>query len=374
MCKTDDISVAFSAGHTAPMIQVRWAETDLPSLETHPLYPGVKPTASITRGPDGQFHAARDLHYRDVSDDYSFRPTPTPTSGGSGGGSSGGDSGSGSGSDSHQGSPPDSGSSSGLSTGAKVGIGVGVGGGVLLIGAALALTLLFIYRRKRMNKGGPQMQQYNPQQYYQGPPPGHMQGPGGPQYPPAAVHANSGSPMPPSEMGQGNANQGQYEMASTVPATTTSPSAVGSELYAPTPPSAAAGFNMASSVPPASTASPGPQGSVSEMDSSGFRGGVATDEKRHELDGTDRPPRELATTSPSPSSPPVPTGAVAGPSFGSPETEPSAQEISQLQEQHAQLEARKKRLLELEQIEREQESLQQRMSTMGGGAPNQAPQ
>jgi hypothetical protein len=46
------------------------------------------------------------------------------------------------------------------------------------------------------------------------------------------------------------------------------------------------------------------------------------------------------------------------------QSDPSADELAQLREQHAQLEARRKRLIELEEIEKEQAALSQRMQTM----------
>lgn len=50
VCHTTHISMAYSYSATAPMIQIRWAETDLPSFATHPLYPGANPTNHELRG------------------------------------------------------------------------------------------------------------------------------------------------------------------------------------------------------------------------------------------------------------------------------------------------------------------------------------
>ncbi|KAI1073531.1 hypothetical protein F5B20DRAFT_501182 [Whalleya microplaca] len=93
------------------MIQIRWAETDIPMLETHPLTPGLKP----------------------------LKPLATP----------------GTGTNSSPGSTVTvhAGSGSRLSTAAQAGIGVGVG--LLgLLAFALGGFLIWRYRKRRREAGG----------------------------------------------------------------------------------------------------------------------------------------------------------------------------------------------------------------------------
>lgn len=366
--------MAYSRSHTAPMIQVRWAESDLSRFPTHPLYPDAKPTNHVQK--DGNVELVARASF-----DGSFHPGPTPTSGGGSG--SGGSSGSDDG--------------GGLSTGAKIGIGVAVPVVVLALFFIGAFFVWRAYRKKRLgNTGGqqPHMQygQY-PQQY-----------PPGPQYPQPVVYANPG-PQPMME-------PGRYEMPAHG---TTSPTVLGSEAVGPALPAPAILAKTRDGTAEMASQSHSPVPAGSELDGQTYRTDIST-ANASELHGTSQsPPIEVGSESRQemdanqqqmPSSP-IPRKQVASPGHQvspmSPSTagldtmvaimpgtdnsgvstsaeagafsfqtsaEPSADEIAALQAQHAQLEARKQRLLELEQIEAEQADLQRRMDSARGNSPS----
>lgn len=394
--------MAYSASQTKPMIQVRWAESDLRKFATHPLHPGVKPTEHVTKRAD-LVPGRKDKGLRardDISGFGSFPPTPTPTptstSGPNfGGGSDGNDSGGGGG--------------GGLSLGAKVGIGVGVPLGVMVILAIGGFFIFRAYRKKRLANQTQQPLQPPYQQQYAPP------GPQGPQYPPQGMYGNNMAP----QMGQyhqdGRAEMEGYGIGQSPPPGTYAQGSMQGEQVQTPPPVVVAPAKDDTSEVAYPAKSPGPAGS--ELDAQTYRTGISAgtaselhaaspspalelaSDPRHEIDSspvsktTSPVPRKALAASPeqhvSPLSPsgtdtgpetqvalmPGGTDATAQPpasegtsAFSPPqaEGEPSAQELSALMEQHSQLEARKKRLLELDQIEREQEALQNRMSSMKG--------
>ena len=156
-CVTSDISNAVSDSASAPMIQIRWAATDLPDFVTHPLSPGVIPTenallgeapASTTSG--NNLAARQDIAAQasGISGSTTRRNRGSTTVPGSRPSST---------SVGYDQAPPfptfsPPGSSgpgnNGLSTGAKAGIGVGVS-----VAALLMLGIVgFFWRKYRKNR------------------------------------------------------------------------------------------------------------------------------------------------------------------------------------------------------------------------------
>lgn len=374
--------MAYSSSHTAPMIQVRWAESDLSRFATHPLYPGANPTNHLRDGAGLEpTNKARGLVARAETSDFGgrFPPTQTVTLG------------PGSGPDPSRGIFDGVDSGSGLSTGAKVGIGIGVPVCVLTLLSIGGFFIWRTYRKKRLgNNGGqqPQMQygQY-PQQNHQGP-----------QYPAPAM---LGDPEPQQMMEQGRHEMPAYGTAH--------PTVLGSDIPGPLLPAPVvlAKTNNDARELPVQPYSPAPTGS--ELDGQTYRTDVSTanaselhgnsqsyraeltSESRQELDGNQSPmtaspiPRKqvaspvqrVSPISPSTSGPDTMVAVMPGTDNGATTpasveqsnfafhsaSEPSANEVATLQAEHSQLEARKQRLLELEQIEAEQAELQRRMGT-----------
>jgi hypothetical protein len=122
-CTSNEISYCVQATSTTSIsmraIQIRWASSDLPSLETHPLTQGLVPTASSTSSSSSS-----------VAPSQTGRPFPTPEP-------AGGE----------------------LPVGAKAGIGVGAGVVAIAL-AVLAFFLIKSYRSKR--KGGQKDATINP--------------------------------------------------------------------------------------------------------------------------------------------------------------------------------------------------------------------
>ncbi|KAI0173007.1 hypothetical protein GGR52DRAFT_572812 [Hypoxylon sp. FL1284] len=157
-CATDDwnyYATNTDLSYAQIMIQVRWAESDLSVLETHPLTPGLT-LADVTLGTRTSTDAGAETVPSSPSS------TLTVAAHGDEGGS-------------------------GLSTGAQVGIGVGVGLFGLL-GVGLALFFILRYRRNRKNASPPPIQQpppgdysYPVHQYPYMPAPGQPGPPGYPQ-------------------------------------------------------------------------------------------------------------------------------------------------------------------------------------------------
>lgn len=115
------------------MIEIRWAESDLSILETHPLTPGLilaGVTGTTTRTTSS---ASRYTTRTGASTTVTVSPDGSPNDGG-------------------------------LTYGAQIGIGVGVGlFAILMLG--IAIFFIMRYRRKRNNAGKPPMQQPPPSQY-----------------------------------------------------------------------------------------------------------------------------------------------------------------------------------------------------------------
>ncbi|ATY65364.1 transmembrane alpha-helix domain-containing [Cordyceps militaris] len=306
-CKKDDVSLAFSGTATAPMIQIRWASTDLPALATHPLYPGANPTNTEE---DYLMKRTRGARLRGRAESSGYYPYD------SGGGGPPGSTTAGSGGASSTGSGSDSSGGGGfrLSTGAKVGIGLGVAFSALVGFALLGLILWRIRVSSKRAKQQHTTQQPHmvPSRYATQPGPGPPMA-GGPMsspLQPAPVYQQPGT----SELGHSaSAANSQWATASSV-----------------TPPPAAATSSVAG--PPSEL--PGgrtPNNPPVEMDS----GSPAQQQPVAELPAAAAPRRPFVGATPA---------------------------LSSLREQHALLEQRRQRILELERIEQEQEALENRMS------------
>ncbi|KAJ4154839.1 hypothetical protein LMH87_000114 [Akanthomyces muscarius] len=358
-CKNNDISAAFSGTATAPMIQIRWASTDLSSLATHPLYPGANPTNTEedylmkhTRKANLEGRAASSGYY--PNDSGGGSPPRSSTSRAGSGSSTGSDSGS---SSSNR---PDGNSSGGadggLSTGAKVGIGLGVS-----LGAIFGFTVLglIIWRVRTATKRSKQFQA--PQQPYMVP----SQYAGQPGQGPSSEQYNGGQ--------QPSHPQPVYQQQSMYPQHQQYPSM--SEMDNNT--SAATSHWAANSVMPPPAAAVAADRSIGAVTTAGGSSIGSPQSPPSELAGvhTPNPPVEMGSGSPAVHhAQPVAVAEQQRPAatdpqsfVGAPPEEPSAEELSSLREQHSQLEQRRQRILELERIEQEQEALRGRMSQMQGG-------
>ncbi|KAI1391759.1 uncharacterized protein F4822DRAFT_104838 [Hypoxylon trugodes] len=281
------------------MIQIRWAESDLSILETHPLTPGL-----ILAGTSA-------VHSGTTRTESSSSATVTVIS-----------------SDSEDGE-------NGLSTGAQVGIGVGVG--LLgLLGIGLAIFFILRYRRKRADGSGavgqsPAMPQPSAHQYPPMSGPG-QQGQGYPQSPYSGyasyIDPKTGavvyySPVPqPTELGD-TAVRGSHLTQSQG-----TPSVVGFvRLQDPT-------FSGKS---PSSQASPGVDFSATIPP--GGHNSVTSAPTAAEMSGTAGISRSVAGT----------------------ESSQTQQEMAYLIAEQAKLEARRTRLMELAELDEEEQRLRTRM-------------
>ncbi|KAK5992251.1 hypothetical protein PT974_05652 [Cladobotryum mycophilum] len=340
MCANRDISMAFSYTATTPMIQVRWAESDLSLFATHPLQPGANPTEHhMTMTQYQPPNAARAVMPRAKS----YEPSFTPTGGGDGGE---------------------------LSSGAKAGIGIGVVLGVLVVAGIIGF---FIWRSRRAARN---------EDIDAG------------QIPPPI----SGGPHPvPPEMGEGFT--GRYELPVN---STASPTVVGSDLGITPPPAA---FLAKDKSDKAELPGDGrPVGAELEAGNNWSHYSVVqelhAESRPAEMEHTPQSSSMLSVERKQVGSPiqhisetqtPASPGVGIGPDTGvsimpgehataSPPpapyvseipAEPSAQEMVALMDQHTQLEERRRRILELERIEREQTALQQKIQAMRGGGDQQ---
>jgi hypothetical protein len=406
---SDNPSIAYSGTSKAVMIQVRWAETDLPDFPTHPIVPGAEPTAKVRipielRTPhiEGRLEAGAapitippDYGFEVV--DYavsgSFASTSTTTSTRRTSGSSVPTSGFPQETGVY---PPDEtdGSNGGLSTGAKAGIGVGVSLGVLLIAGIVGF---FLWRRRKQRLAAAQGQQ---QPYV--PPPGGMSELGAGGFPKGPAELSSQGQIVPGMAGGpaiSTPGTGYHTVSPNTPAIsgfyTTSPTVVGSELgtSSPRPPEletihpAQYQELPGQSHPPPAELGPAPV-SMPELPAPTYYPQGA--QQPYNWTPQDSPPiqnspdtgvavmpqlgsgRHTPTpTSPIPSPPVQQQQQQQQPIFMHPaqpsEQEPSPAELSHLMDQHSQLEARKQRLLQLQQIEDEQAALQQKIQSMQGG-------
>lgn len=374
--------MAYSYSKTAPMIQVRWAETDLSLFPTHPLYPGANPTNHLLRGgaigPLGTVGAIKArqassglLPGNSVSGTVPPVTRPTQTQSGRNGEANG---------------PtefPKFGStkSGGLSSGAKAGIGIGVTLGVLLILGAVGF-LFWRTRRAKRNSDAP-------------------------------VDANTPSGMPHPGMAEVD-NTGRYEMPSH--STTVSPTVVGSELGVPTPPPPALlGYEKGEKVELPSHSPPPHRGALgSELDAGQTWSNYhPTTGAVSELHGQDRPPYSELSPESRPAEmdgtqqpfssqiarkqvggvgQPIDPGPIFSTVDEGPDTgvfimpgthavaapppplvseraaELSPEEMAVLMKEHEELEKRRQRILELEKIERAQAALKLRIGTIRGEA------
>ncbi len=354
--------MAFSYSETAPMIQIRWAETDLPSFATHPLYPGANPTnadqdgaavfPAYTAGAVAARAASSGI-FPSLDPSFPFPslpPLPTislptvPTNGSDDDSDDDDDGGSGSGSSGSGGKIKFDGPTGGLSTGAKAGIGVGAGVGALALFGILGFVIWSAYRTKRGATQQP-IQQMS-QNQGQGPYGGHQQQQPGPYYP---------------------------HYAPTQTATdTASPSGWGSNV---SPPPAAVLTGSQQAVRSEIGSSQSPLGAGSELDASARSPISAAVEMDSSQQYTGQHPTPVAATAAGENAPnPHVRSASTDPSsyVSAPAVEPSPQELSTLMEQHSQLESRKQQILELQRIEQEQDDLRQKMSQLQGDGQGQS--
>lgn len=330
---------------------------------THPLHPGAKPTARTTTRPRFRpVNAKKTIHHRQaISADLGGsgglteipKGTPRPF-------------------DSTSPSDDGDGGGGGLSTGAKAGIGVGVSLGVLIL---LGLGVFFLWMHRKKNR---------PNNAHTGHLPPNA-GPGMTETP-TVVPSELDGPSPPPPAVLGMSRSGRAELAHKE---ATSPSGTKSELGGNTPQSAVTELHgqvpspyselHAQNVPP--------YNELHGHDTSLYGQNIA-EPRRYELDGQQAssaisrkqvgsfPQQSISGSSPdhgvtvmpeSQTSAATPPPMVSqSPFVSSVSTEPSPQELNSLRDQHAQLEGRRQRLLELENIEREQAALQQRMDSMRG--------
>ncbi|XWX01573.1 hypothetical protein V2A60_009601 [Cordyceps javanica] len=371
-CKADDISVAFSGAATAPMIQIRWASTDLSTFATHPLYPGANPTNTEEDYLMQRTRGAK-LKGRAQSSGYYTSTYPYDSGGGDPPSSSTSRPGSGSSSSNHDRGGAGGG---GLSTGAKVGIGVGVSLSAILGFTVLGLIIWYVRRSsKRAQQSQTQQPYMVPSQYAgqtgQGTQMGEAAMTGG------AVHMGGPSPehhsagqqsRPPQPIYQQPIQYQQHQQYPSASEMDTTPSVANSHWAASTvtPPPAAAvaaerGTNSvaAGSDGRAECGIGGPMAPPSELE------GGRTPNAPAEMDSGSPvvPHTQPTVAAEQPRSPSIDPRSVVG----APPGEPSAQELSSLREQHEQLEQRRQRILELERIEQEQEVLRDRMKQAQSG-------
>ncbi|KAI1372513.1 hypothetical protein F4677DRAFT_432459 [Hypoxylon crocopeplum] len=288
------------------MIQIRWAESDLSTLETHPLTPGLTLSTVTSAGEADATQTGP-----------SSGPTVTVVS-------------------TDPASPK-----GGLSTGAQVGIGVGVG--LLgLLGIGLAIFFIWRYRKKRANSQAPPVQQpppgrYPVHQYPFMPGPGQQdqpaaQGYSQPGYPgyttyvdPKTGAVNYYSPVPhPTELG-GTAIDGSNQTHSQG-----TRSVVGSQPTYPLDPT------LSGSQPMSMKVSSGGDslGNMPARQSLGAGGLTAI-----EMPGNEGVARSVASTE-------------------SPQTQ---QEMAHLMAEQAKLESRRTRLMELAELDEEEQRIRTRM-------------
>lgn len=284
------------------MIQIRWAESDLSVLETHPLTPGLVLAGATGDVSGTSIETGADATRTGSSSTITVTSSSSPSSEG------------------------------GLSTGAQVGIGVGVGlFGLLAIGFAVFFILR--YRKKRSQSPPPQPPtgQYPVHQYPFMPGPGQ---PGQPAqgYPQPAysgytqyVDPKTGavsyySPVPhPTELG-GTAIEG-----SNLSQSQGEPSVVGSQ---PTQPRDST-FSSSQPMPP--TVSPA-----------------------GEITGTEVNSRSMAPAE-------MPGGEGAPRSVGGTDNLQTQQELAHLMAEQAKLDARRTRLMELAELDEEEQRIRTRI-------------
>ncbi|KAI5860946.1 hypothetical protein GGS23DRAFT_202576 [Durotheca rogersii] len=285
------------------MIQIRWAESDLSILETHPLTPGLKLV------------------------------------------------GVGSGSGTETGQPTDptvpvienTGDEGGLSTGAQVGIGVGVGLAGLL---AIGLALFFILRYRKKKQAGenvaqkPLPGQYPTQQYPFTPGPGQPGQPGLQGYPSypgytAYVDPNTGVVSYYSSVPQATEMGDSAAPGSTVVQSQGTPSVAGSQS-APAPRRESM-FSVQSTPPAANLPGDYPRPSP-----------VAG---------------ELDTTAPALAEMPGSEGAALS-SVGGADNLQAQQEMAYLMAEQAKLDARRTRLMEMAELDEEEQRIRTRMQQL----------
>lgn len=329
------------------MIQIRWATTDLTALATHPLYYGASPTNT-----EEDYLKIRVRNSTDDSDSGSGSGSSSGNRHGRGGG--------------------------GLSAGAKAGIGIGVSLGVILIFTSIGLI---IWRARTSSKRSqsfqthpPQMvqSQYATQQAFSasqsGPPaptggPIPMGGPSPEQYyggQAASQPAPQPQPMQPVFHQQNMSPQHQHHPSASEMDNSTAAgnSNWGGSVSNMTPPPVAVVAGSAAANTRGSSIS-SPQPAASELDSVRTpvemgSGSPAVHHVQPEQQQQQQQQVRSASTDPQ--------------AFvGAPPGEPSAEELTSLREQHSQLEQRRQRILELERIEQEQETLRNRMGQMQGG-------
>lgn len=336
------------------MIQIRWAQTDLPYLATHPLYPGVEPTNYAVLGEDAAPTTVdENLAARQVSfgPDASFTRVLTET-GSSTRGGSGGDDNNGRVNFPTYASQAETPGAGELSVAAKAGMSIAASAMGLLI-AGIIWFFLRKHRRDKLkqairNRFSPKENSSTiagaqPQMTSQGPKYELPAGDGTSVAMPAPAVTSDSQPELDSKIGyRGSTNfpaelhnqgLGQHQ-----------PNQQRSELSAISPRSPHHHYSELSGTSPQ-------YNRPDEMDKDQHPVQIPTPTYQTPSPGLQAP------TAPPPASTP-PAAAVQTQT----QPGPSADELLQ---QQARLEERRQRLLELERIEREQEELQQRINAQG---------
>ncbi|XXH02146.1 hypothetical protein Hte_008514 [Hypoxylon texense] len=285
------------------MIEIRWAESDLSILETHPLTPGLI-LAGETLGST--------IRTGTGAETTQTGPSSTGTQ-----------------------DPPSA--EGGLSTGAQVGIGVGVGLFGLL-GLGLALFFILRYRRKRRDANQPPIQQPPPSQY---PHPVH-------QYPYMPGPGQHGQPA------QGyttyvDPKTGAVTYYSAVP----HPTELGGTAIG------GSGINPSRDVPSIAVSQP-----IQERDSifSSNSPIASTSSPAGELSGTS--PTNYSMTAGNPAVAEMPGSEGATASTAGTENPQSQQEMATLMAEQAKLEARRTRLMELAELDEEEQRIRLRLQQL----------
>ncbi|KAI1778733.1 hypothetical protein F4818DRAFT_227327 [Hypoxylon cercidicola] len=296
------------------MIEIRWAESDLSILETHPLTPGLV-LAGETSGTATRTEAGAETTQTGPASTVTVLSQDPP--GGEGG----------------------------LSTGAQIGIGVGVGLFGLL-GIGLALFFILRYRRNRKNAGQPPMRQPPPGQYpYLVPQYPYMPGPGqrgqpAQGYPPTSYSGYTTYVDP---------KTGAVTYYSAVP----HPTELGGTAVA------GSSFSHSQGVP-----------SVSESQPAQARDSILSN--KPPMTSTINPRGEVSSTLPASHDvtagkavvTEMPGSEEAAISTGGTESIQPQQEMAHLMAEQAKLEARKTRLMELAELDEEEQRVRLRMQQL----------
>ncbi|KAI1343274.1 hypothetical protein F5Y15DRAFT_369564 [Xylariaceae sp. FL0016] len=309
-------------GGSQAMIEIRWAESDISTLETHPLTPGLKPVSTSPIDGDATSSAL---------------PTVTVV------GDNGNDDGNGS----------DGDGSGGLSQGARIGIGVGVGLAGLL---ALAIAAFFIWRHRQKKTGKSLASSDQPsvqQQPQQSSPPG--------QYPvyqyPYMPGPEHGSPSPPTQV-YAQIPQGYAQPANTGYTSYVDPKTGHVSYYSPVPQPTELG----------GTAIEGPHSQGTPSVTPSVVGSPPTNhhESTHGPNSVSYQTNEGGHASPQPSTgfAEMPGSEGVARSADGSENPQAQQELATLMAEQAKLDARRTRLMEMAELDEEEKRIKMRMQQL----------